>query len=117
MRTLALNDRERAAADRLLAELLDGYERAIPAPRIVPEVDREALSALLDTPFPEQGVGVERLFAEIESSIVTNSTAIAHPRFLAYVQGPPNGIALTRRRSRRRSTRTAVSGSCRRRRA
>jgi aromatic-L-amino-acid/L-tryptophan decarboxylase len=93
MRTLALDNRERAAADRLLAEFLDGYERAIPAPRIVPEVDREALSALLDTPFPEQGVGVERLFAEIESTVLPNSTAIAHPRFLAYVQGPPNGIA------------------------
>jgi aromatic-L-amino-acid/L-tryptophan decarboxylase len=93
MRTLALDDRERAAAGRLLADFLDGYERAIPAPRIVPDVDRDALSALLGTPFPEQGIGVERLFAEIADTVVPNSTAIAHPRFLAYVQGPPNGIA------------------------
>jgi hypothetical protein len=93
MRTLALDDRERTVASRLLAAFLDGYERAIPAPRIVPDVDREALSELLGAPFPEHGVGVERLFGEIESTVVPNSTAIAHPRFLAYVQGPPNGIA------------------------
>jgi aromatic-L-amino-acid/L-tryptophan decarboxylase len=93
MRNLALDDRERAVAGRLLADFLDGYELAIPAPRIVPDVDREALSALLEAPFPEEGVGVERLFAEIENTVVPNSTAIAHPRFLAYVQGPPNGIA------------------------
>jgi aromatic-L-amino-acid/L-tryptophan decarboxylase len=93
MRTLSLDDRERAVAGRLLADFLDGYERAIPARRIVPEVDREWLAALLHAPFPERGVGVERLFAEIESTVVPNSTAIAHPRFLAYVQGPPNGIA------------------------
>jgi aromatic-L-amino-acid/L-tryptophan decarboxylase len=93
MRTLSLDRCERAAAGRLLARFLDDYERSIPAPRIVPSIDRKVLEAQLRAPFPERGVGVERLFAEIESTVVPNSTAIAHPRFLAYVQGPPNGIA------------------------
>jgi hypothetical protein len=45
MRTLALDDRERAVAVRLLADFLDGYERAIPAPRIMPA--HEATARLL----------------------------------------------------------------------
>jgi aromatic-L-amino-acid/L-tryptophan decarboxylase len=92
MRSLSLDDRERAVAGQLLVGFLDDYERSIPAPRIVPDVDRDALAALLRTPFPAHGVGVERLFAEIESTVVPNSTAIAHPRYLGYVLGPPNGI-------------------------
>lgn len=91
--SLHLDDADRQLAGRLLTTFLDRYERAIPAPRIVPEVDRDVLTELLERPFPAEGVGVERLFREIEEKIVPNSTAVAHPRFLAYVQGPPNGIA------------------------
>jgi aromatic-L-amino-acid/L-tryptophan decarboxylase len=36
---------------------------------------------------------VERLFCLITDQIAPNSTTIAHPRFLAYVLPPPNGIA------------------------
>lgn len=92
-RTLNLNDREIARAGELLTDFLRDYERAIPAPRIVPELDRAQLADLLAQPFPKQGIGIDALFREIGAKIVPNSTAIAHPRFLAYVLGPSNGIA------------------------
>lgn len=92
--SLVLGEADRKLAGRLLAEFLDGYERSLPdVPHIVPSVDREVLAGLLREPFPDRGIGVERLFREIGSKILPNSTNVAHPRFLAYVQGPPNGIA------------------------
>jgi aromatic-L-amino-acid decarboxylase len=91
---LALDEGDRKLAGQLLAELLDGYERALPElPRIVPDLDHDVLARLLQDPFPAKGIGVERLFREISDKVLPNSTAVAHPRFLAYVQGPPNGIA------------------------
>ncbi len=92
-RPLNLTDDELARAGALLTEFLRGYERAIPAPRIVPEVDRARLADLLAQPFPSWGIGIEALFREIGETVAPNSTAIAHPRFLAYVLGPSNGIA------------------------
>lgn len=92
--SLALGEADRKLAGRLLAEFLDGYERSLSdVQHIVPGVDREVLAGLLREPFPDKGIGVERLFREIGSKILPNSTTVAHPRFLAYVQGPPNGIA------------------------
>ncbi|MCP2341677.1 pyridoxal phosphate-dependent decarboxylase family protein [Actinomadura rupiterrae] len=91
---LALDERDRKLAGHLLAEFLDDHERNLPdVARIVPDVDRDVLTGLLQEPFPEQGIGVERLFRKVSDEILPNSTAVAHPRFLAYVQGPPNGIA------------------------
>lgn len=58
----------------------------------MPEVDRGALRALLDEEFPAAGVGVEGFFQDLEERILPNSATISHPRFLAYVLGPPNGI-------------------------
>ncbi len=46
-----------------------------------------------EQPFPEDGIGDEPLFRMIAEKIAPNSTTIAHPRFLAYVLPPPNGIA------------------------
>ncbi|MGW7353738.1 pyridoxal phosphate-dependent decarboxylase family protein [Streptomyces sp. NPDC054784] len=91
--TLTLNEAERETADRLLSTFLGDYERTLRSRPLVPDVDRGTLAALLSDPFPAQGVGVEGVFREIEERIVPNSTAVAHPRFLAYVLGPPNGIA------------------------
>ncbi|WP_330276574.1 hypothetical protein OG205_13535 [Lentzea sp. NBC_00516] len=88
---LTHDERDRAGA-RLLA-LLDGYERGLPKADILPEPDREALASLLATPMPERGIGVDALFDSWEGTILPNSTAVAHPRFLAYVLGPPHGIA------------------------
>ncbi|SDM29387.1 pyridoxal phosphate-dependent decarboxylase family protein [Allokutzneria albata] len=88
---LNLDEAERERAGQLLTAFFDDYERSIPHRAVVPEVDREALSALL-TPFPDEGIGVEGLFHEINETILPNSTTVAHPRFLAYVLGPPNGI-------------------------
>nr|WP_052478874.1 pyridoxal-dependent decarboxylase [Kibdelosporangium sp. MJ126-NF4]CEL21012.1 Aromatic-L-amino-acid decarboxylase [Kibdelosporangium sp. MJ126-NF4]CTQ95474.1 Aromatic-L-amino-acid decarboxylase (EC 4.1.1.28) [Kibdelosporangium sp. MJ126-NF4] len=93
MSLLALTENERAEAGRELVALLDDYERSIPARPIVPPTDRDALLGLLDDPFAESGVGVTRLFEDIKERVLPNSTTIAHPRFLAYVTGPPNGIA------------------------
>lgn len=91
--TLNLSDHELERAGTLLTDFLRSYERAIPASSVLPSLDRKVLSDLLQDPFPESGIGVERLFRAITEKIVPNSTAIAHPRFLAYVLGPPNGIA------------------------
>lgn len=91
--SLALSDSEIERAGGLLTEFLRDYERCAPAGRVVPEIDRAALAALAEREFPEEGVGVERLFEEIRSTIAPNSTAIAHPRYLAYVLPAPNGIA------------------------
>jgi len=92
-RFLGLNQHEIGRAGELLTEFLRGYERAIPAPRIVPDVDRAQLAELLAQPFPRAGIGIDALFREIGEKVIPNSTAIAHPRFLAYVLGPSNGIA------------------------
>src|SRR6266568_6272553 len=90
---LGLSENERATAGRLLATFFDDYERSIPQRPLLPALDRDILSGLLTTPFPDKGIGVEGLFREIDQKILPNSTTIAHPRFLAYVLGPPNGIA------------------------
>jgi aromatic-L-amino-acid/L-tryptophan decarboxylase len=92
-RPLSLTDSELAVAGNLLSEFLRSYERSLPGRRVMPELDRGQLSGLLDRPFPEFGIGLERLFEEINGIVLPNSTAVAHPRFLAYVLGPPNGIA------------------------
>src|SRR5712691_11687793 len=54
---------------------------------------QKPVSELLTEPFPETGLGVGSLFQQIEAKVLPNSTIVAHPRFLAYVLGPPNGIA------------------------
>ena len=79
----------RPAADRLL----DDHERSIPHRAIFPAIDREALSGLLTTLLPDQGIGVEDLFRAISQKILPNTTTLSHPRFLAFVGGPGNGIA------------------------
>ncbi|MEW2471503.1 pyridoxal-dependent decarboxylase [Streptomyces sp. NPDC046994] len=90
---LGLDKDHREAAGRLLTSFFDDYERSIPDRPLVPVVDRDVLAGLLANPFPDKGLGVEGLFREINEKILPNSTTVAHPRFLAYVLGPPNGIA------------------------
>ncbi len=91
--TLQLGAAEIDRAGRLLTQMLLRYEAQLESLPVFPPLDREALIALRDQPFPADGIGLERLFDEIAGTVIPNSTAIAHPRFLAYVQGPPNGIA------------------------
>jgi aromatic-L-amino-acid decarboxylase len=93
MPVLSLNDDERQAAGRLLTAFLDDYERSIPHRPVFPAIDREVLSGLLTTPFPDKGIGVEGLFRTIRQKILPNTTTLSHPRFLAFVAGPGNGIA------------------------
>lgn len=88
-----LSDGEIELAGRLLTRLIRDYEKSIPAEYILPRLDRTVLADLLHEPFPDEGIGIEQLFKEISDTILPNSTAIAHPRFLAYVLGPSNGIA------------------------
>jgi aromatic-L-amino-acid/L-tryptophan decarboxylase len=90
---LSLNEDEREAAGRLLTVFLDHYERSIPQRAIFPAIDREVLSGLLTTPFPDEGIGVEGFFRAINEKILPNTTTLSHPRFLAFVSGPGNGIA------------------------
>jgi aromatic-L-amino-acid decarboxylase len=93
MPVLSLNDDEREAAGRLLTAFLDDYERSISQRPIFPAIDREVLSGLLTAPFPDKGIGVEGLFRAIDQKILPNTTTLSHPRFLAFVVGPGNGIA------------------------
>jgi aromatic-L-amino-acid decarboxylase len=92
-RPLNLSQDEIARAGALLTQFLQNFEAAIPARKVLPDLDRASLTDMLDTPFPQHGIGIDGLFDEIATRIMPNATAIAHPRFLAYVQGPPNGIA------------------------
>lgn len=93
MNELLLTDDERDRAGARLVALLDGYERGLPKADVLPALDRTRLAELLATPMPERGIGVDALFDRWEDTILPNSTTVAHPRFLAYVLGPPNGIA------------------------
>jgi len=90
---LSLSDVEIEQAGTLLTDFLRTFERSIPAPSVLPVLDRAALSELLADPFPENGLGIEQMFRQVSEKVLPNSTAISHPRFLAYVLGPPNGIA------------------------
>lgn len=90
---LHLSDSELARAGALLTNLLRQFEESLEKRRVMPAVDREQLSAILTEPFPETGSDIESLFRDIETRVLPNSTTMAHPRFLAYVLGPPNGIA------------------------
>src|SRR5258706_14983912 len=92
-RALNLNDSEIARAGELLTEFLRRFEESIQARSVLPELDRTVLSELLTQPFPESGIGIDDLFKEIGEKVVPNSTTISHSRYLAYVLGPPNGIA------------------------
>jgi aromatic-L-amino-acid decarboxylase len=80
-------------AGQLLTGLLQDYERSVSERKVMPEVNRTVLAELLNEPFPEQGVGIDQLFHDISAKVIPNSTTISSPRFLAYVLGPPNGIA------------------------
>src|SRR5262245_21796983 len=91
--TLNLSDRDLERAGVLLTEFLRSFEKSLSTLPVFPQLDRTVLSELWSQPFPEQGIGVDRLFKEITEKIVPNSTVIAHPRFLAYVLASPNGIA------------------------
>jgi len=92
-KALSLSDREIATAGGLLTEFLRAYEDSLDARRVMPVLDRNQLSELFSTPFPEEGIGVESLFRDIQKKVLPNCTTTAHRRFLAYVLGTPNGIA------------------------
>ena len=90
---LNLSDVEIQRAGDLLKEFLRGYEKSLPGRAVFPPFNRAVLTDLFAQPFPNEGLGVDRLFQLIEEQVVPNSTATAGPRYLAYVLGTPNGIA------------------------
>lgn len=90
---LNLSDVAIQRAGELLTEFLRGYEKSLPDRAVFPPFGRAVLTDLFAQPFPNDGLGVDRLFQLIEEQVVPNSTAMAHPRYLAYVLGTPNGIA------------------------
>jgi aromatic-L-amino-acid/L-tryptophan decarboxylase len=92
-RALSLSDPELATAGNLLTDFLRSFETSLDGPRVMPVLDRDQLAELFGTPFPEVGIGVESLFRDIRAKVLPNCTTVAHRRFLAYVMGPPNGIA------------------------
>jgi aromatic-L-amino-acid/L-tryptophan decarboxylase len=92
-RPLALTDDELRQAGAWLTDFLRRYEGSLRERPVMPALDRSALAALRSPDMPCGGVGLDRLFRTIDDVVVPNSTAIAHPRFLAYVLGPPTGLA------------------------
>ncbi|HEX7305458.1 pyridoxal phosphate-dependent decarboxylase family protein [Lentzea sp.] len=92
MNELLLTDDERAHAGARLVALLDSYERGLAEADILPVPDRAQLAGLL-APMPDKGIGLDALFDRWEDVVLPGSTTVAHPRFLAYVLGPPNGVA------------------------
>ncbi|MFC2030859.1 pyridoxal phosphate-dependent decarboxylase family protein [Chloroflexota bacterium] len=80
-------------AGRLLGEFLANYEVDLYGRPVMPDIDRQAIRAILDEPLPVEGKSIDELFSEFTDVIVPNSTQVAHPRFLPYVQPTPNGIA------------------------
>jgi aromatic-L-amino-acid decarboxylase len=91
--SLALSDEDIERAGNLLTAFLRSFEQSLHEKPVLPPLDREVLAELRDRPFSQDGIGIEQLFQEIAAKVVPNSTTIAHPRYLAYVLGPPNGIA------------------------
>ncbi|MBW1818859.1 MAG: hypothetical protein JRJ60_17100 [Deltaproteobacteria bacterium] len=80
-------------AGRLLGELLADYEIDVSNQPVFPQVNRDAMRAILTEPLPERGKTLEELFQEFRDVVVPNSTQVAHPRFLPYVLPSPNGIS------------------------
>jgi glutamate/tyrosine decarboxylase-like PLP-dependent enzyme len=80
-------------AAQLLGDFLANYESDLADGPVFPQVNREAMRAILDEPLPEIGRTIEELFQEFCDVIVPNSTQVAHPRFLPYVLPSPNGIS------------------------
>ena len=93
MTSLAFSDKDIERAGNLLTVFLRDFEQSLNAKPVLPPLDRAVMAELRDRPFPRVGIGIDQLFQEIAAKIVPNSTTIAHPRYLAYVLGPPNGIA------------------------
>ncbi|WAC08404.1 MAG: pyridoxal-dependent decarboxylase [Thermodesulfobacteriota bacterium] len=80
-------------AGRLLGELLANYEIDLLNQPVLPQINRDAMRAILTEPLPEEGKPLEELFQEFRDVVVPNSTHVAHPRFLPYVLPSPNGIS------------------------
>ena len=93
MNELLFDPETHRKAGRLLGELLADYEGDLTHRPVFPTVNREAMRAILDEPLPEEGRTLEELFQEFREVVVPNSTQVAHPRFLPYVQPSPNGIS------------------------
>jgi aromatic-L-amino-acid decarboxylase len=93
MRELLFDSETHRKAGRLLGEFLANYEVDLSDRPIFPDVNREAMRAILHEPLPEEGRTLEELFQEFNDVVVPNSTQVAHPRFLPYVLPSPNGIS------------------------
>lgn len=93
MADLLLSPDEHRHASALTRDFIDRYHASLPERPVFPDIDRSAIRAILDEPFPEDGRPLDALFEELDRVIVPNSTHTAHPRFLPYVQPSPNGIS------------------------
>jgi glutamate/tyrosine decarboxylase-like PLP-dependent enzyme len=93
MNELLFTPEKHHEASRLLGDFLADYETDLFNQPLLPEIDREAMRAILTEPFPKEGRTLEELFQEFRQVVVPNSTNVAHPRFLPYVLPSANGIS------------------------
>jgi aromatic-L-amino-acid/L-tryptophan decarboxylase len=93
MTNLLYTAEQDARAAALTGGFIRRYADTVADRPVYPEIDREALRALMREPLPEEGRSLDELFAELDAVVVPNSTQTAHPRFLPYVQPSPNGVS------------------------
>jgi aromatic-L-amino-acid decarboxylase len=93
MRSLELTRDEIEKASAALGGILARYQEGLRERPVFPRLDREALEAILAEPLPEEGRPVRALLEEFEEVLLPNSTQIPHPRFLAYINASPTGVA------------------------
>lgn len=94
MNELLFSPESHRKAGRLLGEFLANYEVDLCNRPVFPQINREAMIAILNEPLPDKGRSIEELFQEFSDIIVPNSTEVNHPRFLPYVLPSPNGISV-----------------------
>ena len=93
MRDLLFSAERHPEAACLLGTFSADYHAGLAARPVFLNVDRAALRAVMEAPLPATGVPLVKLFDDHAQVLVPNSTHTAHPRFLPYVQPPPNSLS------------------------
>src|SRR5262245_16613915 len=55
---------------------------------------RDALARLLSEPAPEAGTDFSAVLRDYQEKVLPNAVRVNHPRFLAFVPGPPTFISV-----------------------
>ena len=78
---------------RQVAEYLVCHFATLPEQSIGRNPTRAEMEALLAEPAPEEGQDFARVLAEFQAKVAPNAFRTSHPRFLAFVPGPPTFLS------------------------